>query len=197
MPKTMRLLALLAIALGSTLALTATGAWGQAAESGCPPGQPTGFPPGQSSETPGRATGRPQYPPGRCQLALSRNAAQRGETVHVSGGGYVPGEQVTLSIAGQNVRSVTADPNGAFSTDIVVPANAPLGPTQVLAAGATQRLSAAFEVIGAAAAPATAGSGTLPRTGLETLSLTVGAVALLGVGTVLVVGVRRRRTAVS
>lgn len=199
MRKTMRAAVVAFFAMMSVLALSPSSASAQAAEQGCPPGQPTGFPPGQPPTNPGRATGRPDYPPGRCQLALSRNAAQRGDTVHTSGGGFVPGEQVTLSIAGQQVRSVAADDNGAFSTDIVVPANAPIGRTEVVASSATQRLSANFEVLGdTAAAPAAAsapGRGTLPRTGTDVAGVAAVGVLLTAAGTALVLMARKRRHA--
>src|SRR5688572_27483981 len=106
MLKPMKVVALVAIAITAMLALTASPASSQAAANGCPPGQPTGRPPGTPPNQPGPPDGRPpQYPPGRCQLALSQSSAQRGETFQATGGGFAPGEDVSLSIAGSRVRS--------------------------------------------------------------------------------------------
>lgn len=191
---------LVMVALTALLGLTAAPASGQAAAENCPPGQPFGRPPGTPPNQPGQPTGRPSdYPPGRCQLALSRSAAQRNETFTATGGGFVPGEEVTLSIAGSNVRRVVADPNGAFSVELTVPDDAPFGATKVLATGATQQLSADFEVLRGAAtsrsAPAT--QGGLVRTGSDAIGLASAGLSLVLIGGVLVMIVRRRRAAIA
>ena len=191
---------LVALALG---ALGAAPASGQAAADNCPPGQPFGRPPGTPPDQPGPPNGRPpDYPPGRCQLALSRSAAQRGETFRATGGGFVPGEEVTLSIAGRNAQRVIADSNGAFSVDLTVPDDAPYGATKVLASGANQQLSADFEVLAAGAAgsdpaPATARRSGLVRTGSDAVGLASAGLSLVVVGGVLVMIVRRRRAAIA
>lgn len=175
----------------------------QAADSNCPPGQPLGRPPGTPPNQPGPPTGRPSdYPPGRCQLALSRSAAQRNETFTATGGGFIPGEEVTLSVAGRNVQRVIADANGAFAVDLAVPEDAPFGATKVLASGATQQLSADFEVLagasaGADASPARARAGGLVRTGSDAVGLASAGLSLVVVGGVLVMIVRRRRAAIA
>jgi hypothetical protein len=194
MPKTMRILAVLALTLTALVGLAAAPAHGQGAGNPCPPGQPPGRPPGTPPGNPPVDTGRPQYPPGRCQLALSQSAAGRGETFQASGGGFVPGEQVTLSIAGNPVKTVTADSNGAFAADLTVPGNAPFGATQVAAAGANQTLTAAFEVT---AAPARTSSGregaSLPRTGVEIAATVALALVLIALGGLAVAWARERR----
>ena len=177
----------------------------QSDNANCAAGQPR---PGRPGDTGGgQPSGRPvEYPPGQCNLLLSRGAAARGETVNASGSGFQPGETVTLSVGNQHVKSMSADPNGAFATDFVVPNDAPIGRTEVQAKGGAQVLSAAFEVTGAAgsdrsraaetaAAASTAGS-TLPRTGAVIGGTAVAGIALVGVGAVLVMTARRRREAV-
>ena len=170
---------------------------GQAAAPNCPPGQPFGRPPGVPPSDPPANTGRPAYPPGRCQLALSRSAAARGDTFTATGGGFVPGEEVTLSIAGSNVRRVVADANGAFAVELQVPQGAPVGSTEVVASAPSQTLSAAFEVLAPAAAasdPAAQRSGVaLSRTGQDVADLAAAGASLVLVGVVIVTIVRRRR----
>lgn len=190
--------ALLALALSCLLAFAPGSAFGQAASPNCPAGQPSGRPPGRPPTDP-PTDARPQYPPGRCQLALSQSAGQRGDTFVANGSGFVPGETVRLSMAGREVGTVLADSNGAFVADITVPRNAPLGQTEVLAAGQSQTLSAAFEVTGSAAAAAAAArssesSSSLPRTGAEILATAAFGLLLVAVGLV-AVRVARERSA--
>ena len=182
-------------------ALSIGSASAQAADNAnCAPGQPRPAPPGTPPGQNNPPTGRPaQYPPGHCNLLLSRSSAARGESVTASGSGFAPGESVTLSLAGSALKSVTADPAGAFTTEFVVPNDAPLGRTEVLASGSNQTLNAAFEVVAApaadrsrASAPAAAGAA-VARTGAYIAGTVLAGLALLALGTVLVVMARRRR----
>jgi LPXTG-motif cell wall-anchored protein len=196
----MRVTVLTLLAVVTLLVVAPSAASAQAAAQGCPPGQPPGRPPGAPPGNPPVQTGRPQYPPGRCQLALSRSSAARNETFSATGGGFVPGETVTLRLAGRNVGSAVAGDDGTFVAQVTVPSDAPLGRTDVLAAGQSQELSAGFEVVAAAAAndpaTATAGAGsTLPRTGTEIAMTALLGVALVALGVFAVTVARRRRVA--
>ena len=190
----------LVAAVVSILAVVAFAApaWGQA--SPCPPGQPPGRPPGTPPNQPGQPSGRPPaYPPGECNLALSQSAASRGQVVHATGTGYAPGETVTVTVAGRSAGTAVADSVGAFSLDFTVPADAPVGRTQVLASAASRELSAAFEVVAAAEASRASAAGergaaTLSATGSDAAKLTLAGIGLVLIGTVLVIVVRRRRT---
>src|SRR3954447_2088005 len=102
--------AVVLLAVVSVLAMNQLDASAQAAAQGCPPGQPPGRPPGAPPGNPPVQTGRPNYPPGRCQLGLSKNAGERGDTFTANGNGFVPGETVALSIAGRPAGSAVADP---------------------------------------------------------------------------------------
>jgi hypothetical protein len=198
---TMKAVAALAVGLTALLGVFAPPAFGQAAANGCPPGQPSGRPPGQPPTQPGRPDGRPpSYPPGRCQLALSQSAATRGESFQASGSGFVPGETVTLSFAGRR-STVVASPDGTFGTTLTVPADAPLGRTQVRATGASLELEATLEIVGGRAQGSGAGgrvgaaSNDLPRTGGPWGDFAVLGVVLTVLGTALVIVARRRRSA--
>lgn len=195
-----RLLVLLVL----TTAVVAVAAPASAQQSSpCPPGQPSGRPPGQPPDQPGQPTGRPpQYPPGECNLRLSRGSAARGESVTATGGGYRPASrvEVTLNSEPMPLGSATTDAAGAFELRFTVPASATLGRHTVTAsgvdgAGAARVLSATLEVTAAGGAPAGSRDGsTLPRTGLATAAMAGLGTALVALGTVAVVGVRRRRT---
>ena len=188
--------ALLTVLLSGVMLLLAPSA---SAQSPCAPGQPLGRPPGQSPQQPGQPDGRPpQYPPGACQLQISKGSAARGETVAVSGSGFVAGESVRMTIAGQAVRTLVADPAGNIAGDITVPNDAPLGRTEIRASGGTQSLSAAFEVVAAPAADrgrATAAAGAVARTGTYIAATALAGLALLAVGAAMVIAARRRRFA--
>lgn len=180
----------------ATLLTVASPASAQSDRRECAPGQPTGRPPGTPPNQPGPPDGRPpQYPPGQCQLALSQSAGQRGDTFQATGGGFVPGETVTLSMSGQRLTTATADGNGAFAATLTVPADAAFGRTEVLAAGQSQELAAAFEVLpaNAAAAAPSRSSGTLPRTGVEVAAMALFGAVLTAGGVLLVLAMRRRQ----
>jgi hypothetical protein len=174
----------------------------------CPPGQPTGRPPGTPPNQPGKPAGRPPaYPPGQCSLRLSTAAGQRGQQFQATGNGFTPGEPVVFSLGGVQLQSVTADPAGVVDVSLAVPTGVAPGRTEVLASGTTRQLSAAFEVLGAteasrsAAAPAASGgvgATSASRTGLASTGAhvamgVVAGLALIALGTVLVLTARRRR----
>ena len=191
----------LLLTLLTVLALADAPASAQAAASPCPPGQPNGRPPGVPPNEPGPPNGRPpSYPPGRCALALSRSAAERGQTFTATGEGFAPGETVTFSIGNQRVAEAIADANGRASATLTVPNDAPIGATNVRAVSATQELTASFEVLPTAAQQASrsastarAGAGALSRTGQDTAQLATLGLGLVMLGTVIVIVVRRRR----
>lgn len=196
---------LLAMLMGALLTFGAAPASAEDRDR-CPPGQPPGRPPGRpptgNSGPEADNSKRPDYPPGRCRLELSRTFAERSGSVSATGDGFVPGEAITLSIAGRNVAELTAGPDGTFSATFTVPADAPLGATQVRATSATQVLSSNFEIVASAAtrnsAPvADTGSGLLARTGQEFGTVISLGFSLIVIGAVLVLIMRRRRAAVA
>lgn len=202
MPSRRRLLATLALTIAAVVPAASASAQ---QSSPCPPGQPADRPPGQPPDQPGRPTGRPlQYPPGECNLRLSRASAARGESVIASGSGYRPASTVELTLNSDPIAlgSATTDAAGAFEHRFTVPATASLGSHTVTASGAdssggTRALSAALEVTDPAAAPGSAGrsngGSTLPRTGATIAAITAMGIVLVALGAMAVVGARRRR----
>jgi hypothetical protein len=145
-----------------------------------------------------------QYPPNQCSLALSVSVAVPGETIISSSAncssGFTAGATVTITLESVPVQlaTVTADANGQFSTPITIPGNAELGPHTVVATGqgangSTLSISAGLTLVsGAEGARGAARGGALPFTGSDSLPLVWIALALLTVGTALVLAVRRR-----
>jgi len=148
-------------------------------------------------------------------MRLSRSQVAAGESVTAAGDGFTPRSSVRLALGGRDLRSTTTDSNGSFVQDVTVPAStAPntyqatatgpeaSGGTRVLAATLTvTRASAATRASPARGATTRGATGTkgaptgaLSRTGSATaVPLTLAALGLIGVGTLAVVGVRRRR----
>lgn len=197
--KTMKVVSALAAVVLAAVVTLSSPVSAQSARRDCAPGQPSGRPPGTPPNQPGPPDGRPpQYPPGRCQLALSQSSAARGDSFQASGGGFEPGEQVTLRIAGRNAATAIAGSDGVFAATLTVPGDAAFGRTQVLASGRSQELAADFEVIRPAAAAGAAparSSGALPRTGAESTAVALFGVVLTAGGLLLVQATRRRREA--
>ena len=192
-------MALVALLIGSAMPAFAA--------SPCPPGQPTGRPPGVRPGAPGQPTGRPSaYPPrSRCQLQLSQSVAAAGESVTVSGSGYAASSAVQLSFDGGSAGSATTDGSGAFSAALTVPSNAEPGSHSVAASGVDPNgeayvLSATLEVSGAGAsggsqagAAQEADGGALPRTGSDsTIPGALAGAMLVAVGACFVIIARRR-----
>ncbi|MDP9387003.1 MAG: hypothetical protein M3Q48_03530, partial [Actinomycetota bacterium] len=170
------------VVAAAVLAFTPAPAGAQTADP-CPPGQPSGrpfgTPPGPPGSPPGQPASRPlQYPPGKCQLRLSRSVVGPGDSVGIAGAGFARSSEVRLAVAGAGLGTVTADQSGAFATDVVIPASVAPGVHEVTASGVApggepQVLAATLTVTGAEASRGGTGSvagqaaqeGSLPRTG--------------------------------
>jgi hypothetical protein len=77
-------------------------------------------------------------------IEIAPTQAQVGETVRVSGRNYYPNETIAVRLHATLITQVKADSEGAFSTTIAVPKNAPPPgfPTSVTATGETSAKSA-------------------------------------------------------
>ena len=154
------------------------------------------------------ALAQENYPPTEQPPAVSDPQPGAGESLTVSGTGYAPNSQVTVTItAGDNTGSTlaagdviasvttTTDATGSFTVTISVPAGTPAG-TYVLTAsgvdpsGAPRVERTTIEV----QAPGSGGGGGLPFTGSSSGRSVWLALALLAVGTATVVAVRQRRS---
>lgn len=147
---------LTALALGGMLAALVPPLHQVADAQPCPPSQPPGRPPGQPQSG---DSGRPEsYGPGECQLLLSNSVGSEGSGFTVSGSGFSPGSQVTVTFESDPVvlAVVTADGSGNFVAGVAVPAGAEPGSHTVRASGTgadgePHALAAAFTVVGESA----------------------------------------------
>ncbi len=138
-----------------------------------------------------------------------------GDSIAVQGSGFPPGADVSISINGTAAGSAVAGAGGSFSTTVTVPDGTPAGSatvtahsaecdetatttTEVLGESGTTPVEPAPVVVDNAGATtqvagATQSSGAaLATTGSESGPLIAIAVALTGLGTMLLFAVRRR-----
>lgn len=146
------------------------------------------------------------YPVAVCgQLEVSTTTPHEGQSIRVSGTGFVAGDRLTLELdsAATVLGHVTVEADGTFSTFVTMPADAK-GSHLIYAVGSTtscpvdpQQLSISAGVAGVetsrAAAGSSAGSGGLASTGVKILAALLVGTALIGLGTVLTRGGRRER----
>jgi LPXTG-motif cell wall-anchored protein len=137
-----------------------------------------------------------QYPIETGTLQADKTQVNPGDAVTITGTGCPAGSTVAITFDDQNVGSTQTRADGTFSATVTVPANATAGShtiaaTCVLANGATRRQTVTVTVLGAATR-----AGALPRTGTDLVPvLSVGALALIGIGGVAILAARRKRTA--
>jgi hyaluronoglucosaminidase len=130
------------------------------------------------------------YPPGGCSLGTSASVIAPGGKLTVTGSGFNPGP-VTITFDGAQVAKTTADANGAFSVSFQVNASSGTHTIRAIPADAKCDPSATITISSAASR-----SGALAFTGSNSTFPFAGAgVALVLVGSVLTVSMRRRRTA--
>ncbi len=158
----------------------------------------------------------PTAPPPAPSLIASPVTVTQGGTIAVEASGFKPGSNVVITLESDpvNLGTFVADSAGRVATNVVVPADFPIGPhtlklTGTDIAGAVLVLSTGITVASriqvaptsaATAAPAAAAtsSGTLPRTGSSATepALLAGA-GLVLLGSVALLAARRRRASTS
>lgn len=150
-----------------------------------------------------------QYPPSSGGLTVSASDVSPGAEVTVSGGGYGPNSEVTITFESAPVvlGVVRVDASGQFTTRVRIPVDATPGTHTLRATGAGAQggprvLTATINVVGRQAGPASttgggAGSratpgGALARTGSSTaLPVSIAAAALIAASALLLLQVRR------
>jgi LPXTG-motif cell wall-anchored protein len=111
-----------------------------------------------------------------------------GQTVIVTGSGFLPDTEVTLTIGGSVIGTATTDAEGDFSFPYTVPANCSSGTVVISASDGVTVLTVSLAV----GAPTPAPSTTLPRTGSDNSNLIRAGAVLLAVGGLLVLATRKR-----
>ena len=165
-------------------------------------------------------TGTPTSVPGTCatypvqicqaQIASSTTAPQQGQTIEVSGRGYVANENVDIYIGGILVGHALTDNNGNFDPPVVVPTTLS-GEQPLTGAGASGQpydidsLVLNIQTAGVGGSSSAAGgsssgaggggSGALASTGVEVAAFSAIGAALILAGLAFAVFGRRRRSA--
>jgi hypothetical protein len=145
------------------------------------------------------------YGPTAATLTSSTTTVCAGCSITLSGTGFQPGETITIQLFSTPVTlgSTTADPQGAFTTTVTIPADTTPGNHTIVATGLTSGITASFAIVvtGASTTGAvtpsagTPSSGSLAFTGADIAAMAgVGAIAL-ALGGMLVFAGRRRRVA--
>jgi hypothetical protein len=140
---------------------------------------------------------------------VDKAQVRQGETITVTGEGFMAGEQVEVWVVPGDVwiTTVVADASGKATATFAIPATVPAGSHQVelrgISSGKTLITSSFTVVTGTGGTSGTSGTGgtagrtgtsTMPRTGTDTtLALVGGSFVLAGVA--LVAGARARRAA--
>lgn len=136
-----------------------------------------------------------QYPPADEGQQISDTTLMPGQPFTVSGGGFKPNTEVTVTFDATVLGRVLTRPDGTFSITVTTPADASPGRHTITSTGTApdgsiRRLTSIVTVLGTVAT-----RGPLPRTGASVLPLAAGGTALIGIGSAAVAGARRRRTA--
>lgn len=153
-----------------------------------------------------RANERATYAGSAPDAVAGSSQGQPGSRARMHGCGFNPNSNVDfhLNSTPRFLSNTTTGAAGAFDVELAIPSDAPLGrhtitATGVDASGRAKVESVAFTVVKPAAAGRSAerarAEGELPRTGSNssTVPMVLGSAALVGLGTVLVIGARRRR----
>jgi hypothetical protein len=138
------------------------------------------------------------YPVSICQAQIlsSTTTPFQGQTIEVSGLGYLPNENVALTIGGISVGTAHTDGDGNFDPPVVVPATL-LGDQPLTGTGASGEPydvdSLVLNIRAAGTGPTTSGGG-LASTGVDILTGIAVALALIGAGVLFARGGRRRHS---
>lgn len=132
------------------------------------------------------------YTPTTAPGTVSDASPAAGATFTFAGDGFAAGATVTITLAGDQIATATANSNGAFSVSVKAPTAAG---TYVLAANGTGADGAPLSVTATIQVLAASGSAAgLPRTGTEvaTQLWIAGGLLALGAGLIALTVVRRR-----
>jgi LPXTG-motif cell wall-anchored protein len=134
-------------------------------------------------------------PYGGCptNLVLSSSVVAPGGTVTVSGEGFLPDHDVTISLGAEVLGETMTNGEGAFSAQVTVPTQP--GTYTITATDGVNVLSAQVTVAaGASNAGSVSPSGTLPYTGSDSsLPLAQIGAGLVAAGAVIVLSIRKHQ----
>ena len=125
---------------------------------------------------------------GTATVTVDKTQAKPGDTVTLVGKGFPPGAEVKVSVGGTVVGTPTADDQGGFTFAFTVPGDAAAGPITVSASCEPIVVNQTVSVLAET-------TGNLPKTGSNVWNEVRIGGALILVGAVLVIAVRKRRMA--
>lgn len=126
-------------------------------------------------------------------LSVDPPKAKAGDSVTIIGSGYPPNCELTVYVDGKAIGTVVTDGNGGFRLPWKIPAGTKLGDLDITTSVSDIVKHAKLEVIGSTTpAPPTTPGTELPRTGSDVLPLLAGGVALLVLGSLVVLSTRKR-----
>jgi PGF-CTERM protein len=133
-----------------------------------------------------------EYPPQGENLTVNDSRVVVGQTLTISGDGAKPGAEVNIIFAStpRVVATTTANGSGAFSATFRVPSDAEAGTHTISAVSNGTVLSSITIVV----AGASSDDDGLPFTGSNTIPGIGIGIALIGLGTVVLMASRRRRS---
>ncbi len=135
------------------------------------------------------------YPGEPSPLEVSDSTVSAGGTTTLSGSGCGADEAVSITLAGDEIGSTTADSTGAFSAAVTIPSSTPAG-TYTLAASCGGSVVGTTTITVSGSGSGAESGSTLPFTGANVLpGLGIG-LGLVVAGGVLLWSVRRRRSRV-
>lgn len=133
------------------------------------------------------------------QLTANPPTTTPGSTVVITGTGYPKNCELTVYVDGQSIGTTTTDSNGTFHINWNVPPDAKLGShvisTNVSDIQKTANVQVVSSTSGTGGGASTGGQGStsLPATGSDVMPFVAGGVALLVLGSLLVLGTRKRK----
>lgn len=131
------------------------------------------------------------------QLSVNPATTTAGSTVQIVGTGYPKNCELTVYVEGQSIGTVVTDGNGTFTKPYVVPPGTPASQLTITTNIGGSVETAVLQVVTSATTttvvttPTSQGSN-LPVTGSRVLPFLAGGVALLVIGSLVVISSRKR-----
>jgi hypothetical protein len=148
------------------------------------------------------------YPPRDETMTVNSSSTNAGSSITVQGSGFLPGSAVQLAMepkgsgSRQSLETATADSDGKFTEQVVIPAATDPGEVRVLASGidceeVKRDVAAVIQVQDSRGAPPqdVSPGDALSRTGVNALPWLLTALVVILVGLALLVIARQRRRA--
>ncbi len=135
---------------------------------------------------------------GTMTLTVNPPQARPGDSVTIVGSGYPPNCELTVYVDGKAIGNVVTDANGGFTLRWTIPAGANAGDLDIttsvsdIVKHANLRVIVDGQNVVPAPRPTPPSTTEIPRTGSDVLPLLAGGVALMVLGSLVVLSTRKR-----